>query len=48
MKKVDPKEPSMKTLAYTNSDVHIVNLLTPNKQAYGSKYDTISTSSFEK
>jgi len=31
MSRVDPKEPSMKTVAYTKSDVQIVVLLTPDK-----------------
>jgi hypothetical protein len=47
MNKVDPKEPSMKTVAYTNSDVHILILLTPDKQTDSSKYDAMSTVTFK-
>jgi hypothetical protein len=46
MNKVNPEEPSMKTVAYTNSDLQIVILLTRDKQEDSSKHDSMSTSSF--
>ena len=46
MNKVDLNEPSIKTVVHTNSDVHIVILLTLDKEAECLKYDTKSTYNF--
>jgi len=46
MNKVDLKKTKYIRVAYTNSDVQIVILLTSDKQADSLKYDAMSTFSF--